>query len=492
MSAIISLIGGVSNSFISNVKNVQAVDHNTLGLVGKDYRAFGHIIKVNSNTLRHIFRAGTGHLTGGDIPYEDYKINTGQWMPEVLLNHDVFNLEDPGVCIMDNGEIAVFYTMSDNGFNGNGINTERAYFMKYDAQTMAPTTDKIDYIGGLSGVPQLDRGWAFGKGVYHGVPGTYSMSLVQYSTNPATPTFKTGIIKTTNYWNTFTYYLINQSTTTSFSENHHAYLGSNRLVSMRRLDDGGAWQVWYSSDGGVTWSGVGPNGIGHYNGAVKICSLEMVDGKLWVIQQCRDSGFIQISRENDPNVFFGNLNFNQAEIVYDNREVSSSYMGLGYPSFCVMMDIPTRAYFALWADELLGGAGSTGISQILFTREDFVTDPAGVPVAPPTIDILNPAFTTNNSFRVDIQGYTKKQYENIKWFKFDISTTATFNPGTFITAKWEATGPNSVRVLQDVKLIGPWLAISQLNANTNYYIRIKACNYHNESGYTFKNIATLP
>jgi hypothetical protein len=133
--------------------------------------------------------------------------------------------------------------------------------------------------------------------------------------------------------------------------------------------------------------------------------------------------------------------------------------------------------------------GSTN-ADLYYTLTDFVTDPAGVPVAPPTIAESS---VNSTSFRLDINGYTDAQLQNIRYFQIDVSTDPGFS--TFITASYNATTVNINKVgatMQNVLMHSRWIILNELNGgSTNYYIRIRAVNNAGASSYTTKTVATI-
>lgn len=467
----------------SNAKNVRLINFD---LDAQDYMGFGSLIDTgNSDIKRYIFRAGTGHLTGGKIYYSNYTVSTDTWSAPVLLRTDAYNLEDCACAYLSNGKTIVFYTMSDNGFNGNGDNTEGAYFIIYN-DDMTISSGPTDYIGGTSGVTALDRGWAFDRTAIRGwTPGEYYISLVQYDTDGTQ--FKQGILRTTDYWATFTYHEKFTSTSQSFSENICASDPNTpgRLISFSRVDMGGTWIVYSSTDYGATWTGRGPSEIGYVNYAVKIYSAYTYNDKLNIIYQDRDSGYIAISRDNDWDDFWGTWTFNPSTLIYDNRVgPASNYNGLGYPT---MVAIASDVFLYVFCKETQAAVdgGSVGVASLWYSRDTFIRTVA--PSAPASLDVLG-AYSTSTSFIFDILGYTSTQKQNIDYYVMDVSTDPGFTSS--VTAEYRNTGAYGPSLLHNVRLEGDRIYLSGLTTDTSYYVRIKAVNNVGESAWTSMSYGT--
>lgn len=255
------------------------------------------------------------------------------------------------------------------------------------------------------------------------------------------------------------------------------------MLALMRDNQGGELTPVESTNSGVTWTR--RNFINLYwfiQGGSEMANILVHDGLFDVIYQCRDAKMVHISANNDPS---NAAVFGTANPVYNNPEIYSHHLGtggnpsLGYPT---IHRLPNGHVVTIYAKQL------TDLdANIMWTRDDFLTDPDGtIPPPPPS---LGSNSITSTTFQVTIDGYTDKQLENIRYMQMDISTSPTF--ASFVTAKYRNVGTFPASVIQNIRVLGLFDNISVLTTATTYYIRIKACNNLGCSAYTTINVTTL-
>src|SRR5690349_7306613 len=91
---------------VINKKNVQLIPRSAAQIAaGLDYRAFGHVVDIDSTWAAYIFRCGQGHLVGGEMWGQKYNKITGVWSDAVKIYSTNRDMRDTCAHVMDNGQI---------------------------------------------------------------------------------------------------------------------------------------------------------------------------------------------------------------------------------------------------------------------------------------------------------------------------------------------------------------------------------------------------
>lgn len=477
-------------------KNIRTVPFSATA--SNEYHAFGSGFQINSSTAAYIFRRGISETVGGSPTYAHlyrgrtaigyYSPGPDSWTALTEIDseagRDLSDVHCAGM--LDSGEAIYFSSISpvaiaylDAGEPypaGNFV----PFFRKGTVSGNSITWGSRQTLTGYD--TDIRSGTVFGELQKGDNPGEFYVCMCQFGYGASETARKLWCIKTTDYFETWSYNLI-YSGTFAFSETSVAYLGGGRMFAFARLDNGGYLYLFKSSDSGATWTPLGYdvlNNTGWYWNQVKIPSAIFVkDGLLTLMYHDRDSKFVTISKNNDPDVFFTQSppELNDVEYYYyiDHGTFNPS---LGYPS---LISFNSNFLFIACVEN------STTDANLVYTMDDLTTDPAGVPVAPPTI---TESFVSGSTFRLEISGYTDAQLQNIRYWLIDVSTNSGFS--SFITASYNGTsaGLDHVGATMQNKRMPLWILLNGLTGGTTYYVRIKAVNNAGSSSYTNKTITT--
>lgn len=502
LHSILSIIGSGEGDEpiapVSYLKNVRITPFSEAATA--EYHAFGTAIKTGADRLTLLFRRGVSELVDGDPSYAHlyrgrtyqahYTPSTDTWAAPVQIDEEIGRdlADHHGGYQMDNGEFIYFSSVSpvaiayiDDGEPWPAGNFS-PFFRKAADESLAWGSRVT-----LTGYDTSFRsGTNFGMLQAGANPGEYYIGFNVFGYGSETAR-KLYCLKTTDYFATWNFIEI-YSGSLPFSEMSVAYLGGGRLFSFARIDNGGYLYLFKSSDSGATWTAIGQhvdNNLGWYTGAPKIpTAVFMHNGLLNIMYHDRDNFCTMISKDNDPDDFFGMAIpvFNPPEIYWYNWNGEfSGNPSLGYPIVC---HAGSDRFLVAIAKEV-----NTQDADLYYTMDDFLTDPDGVPAAPPTIA---DSFITATTFRLDINGYTDAQKQNIRYFQIDVSTDAGF--GSFITASYNGTsvGTDHTSVtMQNVRMAAFWIGMAALTTGTTYYIRIRAVNNAGASSYTTKTVTTI-
>lgn len=499
MSLLVNIAGSrkkgsaISQTLASNVKNVQKVDLGAaIAAAGKDYTAFGQVINLDDTYAVHIFRAADGHLVGGQIWKQIYNKITGIWEDATFLYSTDRDIRDVYSHKMSNGEIIVF-SATHYVLEGAG---NFAFYLRLDSDLeIIEGPIPVSGDGTALDLPDNTGVFPFGPVVAYPTAGHYSQTFFLYGNGIINN--QTIFLKTTDYWETWTTKTIS-SNAVGMSESFHVLLpggDGQRMFAASRIDQGGSWFCYYSSDLGETWTARGNMNMGHYNVDVKVMHPWIYNGKMHIIFQDRDSGYISVSRNNDPDLFFDNVtNFQPVDLVHYNHHSSSNYNGLGYPSIIPITEDENPIYLYVFAKETqwVNGGAAGGKAEIWYGRENLITDPVAIAPDAPSLTNTYLAATGANVTIGDhyaTPGYTLTEMDNIKYFLCDVALDAGFT--NFATVKWMNTGPDATAVMQNKRLIGNLLYLRNLTASTTYYVRIKAVNNTETSDPSIISFTTL-
>lgn len=455
-----------------NTKNVRVVPASAAA--NNKYMAFGTLLKTGSNRMTYITRVGQippgtyAHLEGGRTFQFHYTIDTDTWDSGTLIDSESGrDMSDCNGGEMDNGKYVYFSSVGPD--LENEIDAVIFFRIANDSNlNWGARKNLLTDVGAIDAPASTLSGTCFGAMQKGDAPGEYYIAYVQFYSAAG----KKYCVKTTDYWETWTFYEIFGDPV--FNETALVYLGSNRLVSISRRD--GFPVMYKSSDGGETWDYLNTPPNLNYGYQPIIPHFFVDDGLLFLIYQDRDSGFIKISKDNDPDDFFSTGAFNEPELYhYTFNGESSGNPSLGYPSIRKMF---SGGYLIVFAKEV-----SSNDADLWYSRDDLNTDPNGVPIAIPSTAVGS----NSNSAYVGMGGYTLAQMDNIRYFEVDVSTASDFS--TFATVKYRHPSLEAT-LMHDARLTGLTLNLEGLPSATTYYIRIRACNNAGKSGYIQKTVTT--
>ncbi len=407
-------------------------------------------------------------MVGGSPYYRHYTISTDTWSSKVFWDSDVLDFRDVWGGKMDNDSIIVFTSTSANGAGGDW--SSNIFYKKCDAGTMTFGSRVA-----VTGTVGLQRGTAFGKLTYMGTPGSYAIALNQYNIT-GTARVTIDVLITSDYFNTYTVHNAYDGTLW-LTESCVAYLGSGKMCIISRAEQLGGLYYFESTNSGSTWTARGFTNLGWYNDQDKIPFLYGHNGLLDVAITDRSSLCVSISRNNNPDNFFGagnTLNFNPEQMYFYNDAGSSSNPNLGYVS---EIEIAENKWMVCWARET-----GTNVANIWYSLDDQID--VSAPTAPLNI---RSDYIGTNFFRLDIDDYGDHM-KNIRYFQIDVSVDAGF--GSFITAKVNTASAVS-QTIQNITMKGPNINIYGLTAATTYYARVRAVNNVGSSSYYSKTVTTL-
>lgn len=474
----------------SHAKNVRNLSGESLG--AQDYCAFGGIAYCDTH-LMQITRIGTGHETGGKWYKRSIPLDTltpGAWS---LLYTHTYNLEDCYVT-RQGSYLYVHGSASDDDRTGLGWDTQQCFYLKCDLNGNL-ISGPHDTIGGTSGVTSgCNRNWPFGRGGWLGTGNWYGQSYVSLQYDGTTVSNgKIWFLRTQDDWATFeafSYYTgiyVDEVLLIPFTD--------GRAVSLRR--QAGKTNLFRCPNTIATtpsWSLYSQIDLGWFHYGTLIPTYDIHDNLVDIVFADRDTGMISISRNNTYDNVYNGI-FNDEEIIaYANVPASGSvYTPLGYPVYvynCGVSSYGGVLSFAGWSRETAWSptAGADGKAEFWGTFLDFEHDETGaMPTQPPALT-SNPSYLTSSAARVEITGYTEAQMNNIKYYVWDISTSPTFAPGSFVTVSIEWVLP--AVLVKDQRIPGIAIAPQSLTSGTTYYFRVKAVNNAGESAYTSTSITT--
>lgn len=471
--------------------------------VAKDeiaYSAFGIFLGRHGNKIPFPVRMGTGHLTLGKGVQPEYDVSTDTWDQGTWPVIDVLPPPDHRDYYggpLDNGTNITFSSLAHNG-EGGDWSTIDVYFMT------APTNNPLNYSAPVSvytafpGLERLYRATSYGKPQPLGPAGHYVIMLHQWNeagalgtAGPPPPRFVSHMLITTNYFQSGNTFKVAHDGPEGIGEGTVTYLGANKYLMIARRDGVGIL-VYESSDGGDTWTDRGRCNLGYYDNEDAIITQPVWDnGLLNIMYQNRSSGYIELSRNNDPNVFFnqsapwGSYQFNPPELWYKNNTASDGiFVGLGYGDM-ILLDSVRKVYLIAWSKEI-----NREKAVLMWTRSKIDNDP----VAPDPVPVIASSFVTSTRIRFDIPrgdgitGYTEAQFQLPRWYMVDLATDAGFT--VFPTVNWHAIKPDST--INNKRINSDWMLFNNLTPNTTYYFRMKAVNLAGEAAYKTVSVTTLP
>jgi hypothetical protein len=325
------------------------------------------------------------------------------------------------------------------------------------------------------------------------VPGEYYHTLYQV----ATGRYRISVIKTTDYWNTYTEVGVVYDGPVTFTETAMANLGSGKFIAFTRNNVAGTLTTFESTNSCATWlRRPSYNLNSQYNlswwtgGGPEIPYVYVHDGLkngVWttngvfdVFWTCRDAGMMLISRNNTVEANFGNTYpiFNPAEVYALNKGGTGGNPTLGYGQELVLED--TR-FLLMWSKEY-----STTKANLQWTFDNLTYD--NIPGSSLPVTPIKVSGITTTSFRIDIQ-YSDTAWQKVHWCTMDLSTDSTFS--SFTTCKYRAVSAFPTPTpIQNTWVNGPFVIFNVLNSNTTYYLRTIAHNYNGQSSPTVTIVKT--
>jgi hypothetical protein len=272
----------------------------------------------------------------------------------------------------------------------------------------------------------------------------------------------------------------------SFGEGTFTYLGDNKCLVLYRYDGVGPIWVYESSDGGDTWVDRGKSNLRYYDEwDVIVTQPVWHKGKLYIIYQGRSSQFIEVSRANDPAVFFGQASaydhylFNLPELICRNGTLSDGIStGLGYGSNRVI-DTATDDFLVLFSREI-----NSSKTEVVYSRFNMEYDDA----PPDDIPEITGGFITDQRVRFDItvSGPNAYNFTSARWFIAEFAEDAAFTIHPVV--KWHAILPD--QAINNMRINSNWMLLQNLLPNKTYWFRMRAANLVGMSNWTTVSITT--
>jgi hypothetical protein len=496
------------------MKNIQPiVDLNA-------YEAFGFSVQNKPDQITHYYRRGLTHITGDNLYYRTF---TGLDAP-VVSNPILFAAGMTGCCggQMDDGRVVVF------GVKNNTDGTRDIYIIRGDANNVFESPVLFDW----NAVVKLTSGFFYGPLIKGDTAGEYFQILYQSSTGR----YRTSLVKTTDYWNTYSEIATIYDGTIPFSETAAINLGGGKFLALSRINNAGALVPFESTNYGVTWIRRPSSNLGWYfGGGPSIPWVYAHDGVFDIFFECRDTSMMEISKGNTVA-----NNFGKSTPVYNEQEVYCYHRGtggnpsLGYGS---QIKLSNGLYFMIFSKEYTGtranlqwtiddlvsdGSSQTSTINNNPTGAITITDPSpatgisysidgvnynnttgvfdnlplggygvtakvttGTPILPPS-PVIAVSGVTATSFRIDITNYG--DWQKVRYLLLDLSTSSDFS--TFVTCKYRAVSAYPASLIRNIRMTGYFDVFSGLITGTTYYLRVTACN--NEGNMqTIVNVTTL-
>lgn len=487
-----------STGGVSFLKNVRITPFSAAS--DSNYNAFHTCFKSGPDQMTLIYRMGKSEIVDGTLSYAhlyrgrtyevNYHPNTDTWDTPIGIdseaNRDLSDVHCGGR--MDNGQYVYFSSISPVAIaylvefpTGPWPSGHFVPFFRKAADSTLNWGARVELTGYDT---SLRSGTPFGQLMAGSRPGEYYIGFCQFGYGSSETGKEIYVVKTTDYWNTWTYHLVYSCANCNFTETACNFLGNDKLWIFTRIEQGGYLTMWKSADSAHTWTAVTQdvrNNTGWNYLNVKIPSGSfMYNNQLYLMEHDRDSKFTSISKANDTSFFSSAVPvFNPMELYWHTDHGSGGNPSLGYPT-CTYFD--NGKFISIIAQE-----NNHYDADLFYTMDDLTTD-ASLPVAPPTVAA---SFITSTTFRLDISGYTDAQLQNIRYFSIDVSTSPSF--ASFITANYNGNSSTVDHVgatMQNARMTALYISLNALTTATTYYIRIKAVNNNGSSSYTTINVTT--
>lgn len=451
------------------------------------YNAFGFCIKTGPDRITAFFRHGDTHLTNGVIQGQHFTISTEAiGTPfEIYADPGGLDMRDVWGGIMDNNEIILFSCSSEyTGDPETGNLKSHALMLRLDINMNV--LDTVSLFNGS--VPEMQRGLPF-AGMQKGIAaGTYYQAMWQFNSDagtvdkPTFPLYRIDVLKTTDYWDTWTVLNVYEGTLAQSECALAVYPDEDHMRMFVRRDPGGMMRLYESVNAGVNWTDRGNLVDLGVNGTQSKMPFALINssGLMDIMVQDRSDGWIKLSR-NNPTSNFGSVALEPDECWYFNRAGSitvGSNFKLGYTS---MIELAAEKYFIMFARQ-----PTLTQADLYYSFDDFIK--TEVPITPNLI-VLPSSITTTTALvycKMDddiVDGYTLKELENIQYFEWSISTD---NFATFTTARirFSSGSYSFAGVINSYRLSSQLLNIYELTAATTYKVRCRAVNDFGASSWS--------
>jgi len=452
----------VPSELVSDIKNIQSINESS-------YEAFGFPVQTGSNHVTYYYTRGLTHTTGQTLCYRNFNIAAQIWTDPVLIVADSINSSISNGGQMDNDSIVIFSLST----HADIYHSRDIYIQKCDLNNHFSHRSMFNW----SGIVKLQAGTFFGPLVKGDVPGEYYNILYQFNNDTGSTRHRISCIKTSDYWKTYYEVGVLYDGMAQYSETAAINLGGGKLLGLTRNNIAGTLTPFESTDYGVTWTKRVPSNLFWFNlGAPEIPYIYPHDEVFDIAYQCRDASMIQISKGNSL------ANFGNATPVYNDPEIYSYHRGTGgNPSlgYISQLKLSTGKYLMIYSKEY-----NYNRANIQWTMDDLVTDPGGVPAQP----IIETSGVSTTTFRIDITGYSDKDWENVRYLLQDMSTHSDFRD--FVTCKYRNMSVYPSVEMQNVRMTGYFDTYTSLTPGTTYYLRIKACNNTGCSAYATVTVTT--
>lgn len=422
------------------MKNIQPI-------VSSSYEAFGFPVQNKPDQVTYYYRRGITHTTGGGLFYRTFTgILEAVVSEPVLIHSETENISGVSGGQMDDGTVIIFYVVN----HANG--TRDIWMIKADADNNFGTPVIFDW----SAVLKLAGGYFFGPMITGDVAGEYYHIMYQVGSGR----YRTSLVKTSNYWNTYSEVGVLYDGNISYSETAGVNLGGGKFLALSRNNISGSLTPFESTNYGVTWTRRPSSNLYWWNGGgPEVPNIYAHDGVFDIFFECRDTSMMLISKGNTL------ANFGNATPVYNDQEMYCYHRGtggnpsLGYGS---QIKMSNGKYFMIFSKEY-----TTSKANLQWTIDDLVSDSVA-PIAP----VIAVSGITASSFRIDITNYG--DWQNVRYCTIDLSTAADFS--TFVTCKYRSISAYPAVKIQNIRMTGYWVTFNGLATGTTYYLRVTAYN----------------
>jgi hypothetical protein len=294
------------------MKNIQPI-------VSSAYEAFVVAWQNKANQVTAYFRKGLTHTTGANIAGGGglYGITfTGLLECTIggrfLVHSETENISGVSGGPMDDGTIIIFYVV-------NHVDGSRdIYMIKGDADNNFGTPVLFDW---AALAVKLTGGFFFGSMITGDIAGEYYHIMYQVGTGR----YRTSIVKTTDYWQTYSEIGVLYDGNISYSETAGINLGGGNFLALSRNNISGSLTPFESTNHGVSWVRKQSCNLYWWNGGgPEIPDIDGHDGVFDIFFECRDTSMMLISKGNTLAD-----NFGKAIPVYNPPEIYCYHRGTG-------------------------------------------------------------------------------------------------------------------------------------------------------------------
>jgi hypothetical protein len=452
---------------VSKKKNVREASINA----GEYFMAGSSVIY--QGTIIMGIRGGLpgNHIHNGKDYGLEYGIVIAQWINKYINHAATAPLQIDDVAV---GLVIGHPTYGDiilhlyGEVNHDAVDILHPTLQRYDAATRAKIGSPQILTGGTTGIPQRDYEWGFNN-IKNDTDGNplkkyYFQTKINMVTAPIGER-DISFMLTTDGGDTWIERIIEAATTLGLSECDGMHLGGGNYMAFVRIDGGGAWRVWKTTDSWITKSFLGNCTLrcswgGSYE---KIMRFYRNDWNgTWNIKITeRDTYWECRSVGNNPIVdgSFTNLaNLKQMHLWYYNKSGSHRTIGYGDCQF------PAADYS--W-ETVMKEMDTNTECKVMYTEDDNIDT-----VSAPTPTLFS-TFITGSSFAVfiDMDAFTEAQRQNFRLIRFGLYT----DPGHTTPASGQYLQSVGVVSIQNIVAPTHFIGFEFLSAGT-YYVKIETWN----------------